>query len=202
MFKLTKKAASRGSFRFAIAAILGLQLLTSCATQPNNVNLSSSTSQVPPGKGIVVIGIAGNATASFRSGKLFGDGSFEHDNSRATEFSSALGQSYIVRALDATSGDDRYAMFRASAGGRSYDFECGQILPVLTVNDGEVQYYGDFRVVVSGGKLKVQQTFDIEKASQFLSSRFPNGNWDLQPGTLDRARSTQCLQVPPAAIVG
>ena len=75
------------------------------------------------------------------------------------------------------------------------------MLPVLSVQPGAAQYYGDFEVLVDGGKLKVKQSFDIERAQQFIDSNYPDSGWKLLPGKLDRARSTECLTVPPAAIV-
>lgn len=176
-------------------------LLAGCSSVATNTNLPGSSSAIPPATGVVVVGVNGDASAVFRMGTLFENGSFEHDG-RSTEFSSESQKPYIVQALPPTTSAKRYALLRASLGGKDYEFECGQVLPILSVKSGAVQYYGDFTVLVDEGKLKVKQTFDLPKAQRFIDQNYPSSGWTLQQGELERARSTQCLQVPPAAIVG
>lgn len=190
--------------QFITCAVISFLIvfMTSCAAPTKSENISTATSAIPATTGIVVVGVVGDITAAFRSGALFEDGSFEHEGGKASEFTSEQGKPYLVHALAPTANNMRYAMFRASLAGKDYEFECGQILPVLTVAADQVQYYGDFQVVIEDGKLKVKQSFDIEKAQAYIDNNYPNSQWVLKPGALDRARSTQCLQVPPAAIVG
>ena len=196
----TKQLARR--FPSSSVAILSALALSACSTTATDINLPVSTTQVAQTKGVVVIGVHGSVSASFRAGTLASDGSFEHQSSRATEFKSSGAQPYIVQAIEKTTTALKYGMFSASLGGKRYAFECGQVLPVLTVDSGAVQYYGDFEVLVDEEKLKVKQSFDIDRAQRFIDAQYPQSGWILQPGKLDRARSTECLSVPPAAIVG
>ena len=175
--------------------------IAGCHSVAKKTNLPNSATAIPASTGVVVVGVSGNASAVFRMGTLFENGSFEHDG-RSTEFTSESQKPYIVQALLPTTNAKRYALLRASLGGKDYEFECGQVLPILTVKSGAVQYYGDFTVLVDEGKLKVKQSFDLPKAQQFIDQNYPRSGWTLQQGELERARSTQCLQVPPAAIVG
>ena len=185
-----------------LSMVLAATFLSACSTAPTHTNLPFATTQVGENKGVVVIGLKSSVNASFRAGTLSSNGSFEHENSRASQFGSPGSIPYIVQAIDQTTSSLRYGMFSASLGGKSYEFECGQVLPVLTVESGAAQYYGDFEVLVEDGKLKVRQSFDIDRAQRFIDSYYPASGWKLLPGKLDRARSTQCLSVPPAAIVG
>ncbi len=177
-------------------------VLAGCISQPSNQNLSSSVTSIPADKGIVVIGMKGNAAGSFRRGTYSSDGSFEHDTARDAEFSAPGEQPYIVQAMSVTTEDSRYGMYRASLGGREYSFKCGQVLPVLSVASGVVQYYGDFQVSIDDGRLTVKQSFDMERAQRFIDSNYPASGWKLEPGKVVRARSTNCVVAPPAAIVG
>lgn len=193
------------SIRKCIWLPLGLSALlfvSGCANQGTGQNLASSMTSIPPSQGVVVIGLKGNAAGIFRSGVYSEDGSFEHDTARDAAFSAPSSEPYIVQAMNITSDKSRYGMYQATLGGREYSFKCGQVLPVISVASNAAQYYGDFEVAISDGRLTVKQSFDLDRAQSYIDSAYPLSGWKLEPGKVVRARSTNCVSVPPAAIVG
>lgn len=201
----TNLLSSLNSFRkcmllpLSLAAVL---FLSGCTNQGANQNLASSMTSIPPSQGVVVIGLKGNAAGTFRRGVYSDEGSFEHDTARDAAFSAPSSEPYIVQAMNITSDKSRYGMYQATLGGREYSFKCGQVLPVISVASNAAQYYGDFEVTISSGRLTVKQSFDLERAQSYIDSAYPLSGWKLEPGKVVRARSTNCVSVPPAAIVG
>lgn len=168
-----------------------------------------STKNIAPGaevkmsqsEGLVVIGLGSEAKGLFYLGD-YRDGRFKADGTFPKGVSLVSGEPYIVQRAEPTTEARRYGLQSLVLGDRVYNVGCGeQELPVLSVEAGKVQYFGDFTLVEQEGRVVLRHTFDIDKAQRYLDSTYPNSQLSLKNGSIVGAKSFECPTGPVAIYI-
>lgn len=178
------------SIKKIIASAITCLSLTGCLSTQNIDKNKPVT--LKANEGIAIIGLDQGAGGLFYMGDFAND-KFTPDGFMPKGISLASGEPYIVQKALATTETRRYGMESINIGSEIFGFACGQELPVLSLNAGKIQYYGDFSLEKKDGKLVVRHTFNIEKAQNYINQHYPNQHWTLAKGKVITSKKHDCV---------
>lgn len=182
-----------------LSLICTTALLSSCSYNYYS-SIEEPDVNMRPDEGVVVIGAPFGTRVWITSGKVE-NGKFRGEMLAPGASAGSPESGYLVIKLRALPPGKVYALV-AMYFDFNYLPNCGQVIPVFSVNPGQIQYLTDFSFEPSGRAHRLGNHSDIKAASVFMKSSFPALTADIVKTKIDTALAPNCVEPRPLDVYG